>query len=139
MSTAVHGHGAAHGDHHDHHDHHPTGMMRWLTTTNHKDIGTLYLIFSVIAGLIGGRFSMMMRAELQEPGLQFIHNGQQWNVLVTAHGLVMVFFVVMPAVIGGFGTAGTCVLSTVWVMRVRAPVRGGRGDRPPGSGSSRSA
>ena len=102
MSTS---HYQAHADHgHDHgHGHTPGFFTRWFCSTNHKDIGTLYLIFSVFAGLIGGAFSVIMRAELQEPGLQFIRDGQMWNVLVTAHGLIMVFFVVMPALIGGFG------------------------------------
>ncbi|MBI3441841.1 MAG: cytochrome c oxidase subunit I [Proteobacteria bacterium] len=93
------------GGHHsgDDHDHKPGFFQRWFCSTNHKDIGTLYLIFAVVAGLVGGAFSMLMRMELQQPGLQYISNGQQWNVLVTAHGLIMVFFVVMPALIGGFG------------------------------------
>lgn len=100
---------AAHDTAHDaHHDHKPGFVKRWLFSTNHKDIGTLYLIFSVIAGLIGGAISVIMRMELQEPGIQILNHlsadiGQQWNVLITAHGLIMVFFVVMPAVIGGFG------------------------------------
>ena len=91
------------------HGHHPTGWRRWLFSTNHKDIGTMYLVFSVIAGLIGGAFSVMMRMELQDPGVQYLvdaggmADGQAWNVLITAHGLIMVFFVVMPALIGGFG------------------------------------
>ncbi|HZH27637.1 MAG TPA: cbb3-type cytochrome c oxidase subunit I, partial [Azospirillaceae bacterium] len=92
---------AAHA--HDHHDHKPGFVARWLFSTNHKDIGTLYLIFSVIAGLIGGLFSVLMRMELQDPGMQILADGQQWNVYITAHGLIMVFFVVMPALIGGFG------------------------------------
>lgn len=99
-------HAAAHGDghgHDDHHDHTPGFFTRWFCSTNHKDIGTLYLIFSVVAGLIGGFFSMIMRAELQNPGMQFVADGQEWNVFITAHGLIMVFFVVMPALIGGFG------------------------------------
>jgi cytochrome c oxidase subunit 1 len=87
-----------------HGDHHPTGWRRWLLSTNHKDIGTLYIIFSIFAGLIGGLISVLMRAELMEPGMQIIGtNYQQWNVWITAHGLIMVFFVVMPALIGGFG------------------------------------
>ncbi|NQY82109.1 MAG: cytochrome c oxidase subunit I [Alphaproteobacteria bacterium] len=96
-------------DAHEAHDHRPTGVKRWLYSTNHKDIGTMYLIFAVISGLIGGAFSVYMRMELQEPGVQFMTNadgtpnGHLWNVVVTAHGLIMVFFVVMPAVIGGFG------------------------------------
>ncbi len=102
-----HGHDRAHGAHgHDdhHHDHPKLGFFkRWFCSTNHKDIGTLYLIFSAIAGLIGGGFSMVMRAELAHPGLQYVTDGQMWNVLISAHGLIMVFFVVMPALIGGFG------------------------------------
>jgi len=100
MSAASHTHDASH-DHHEHHA--PTGIGRWLFSTNHKDIGTMYLVFSVIASLFGGGFSMMIRMELMEPGLQFIQDKQFYNVLVTAHALLMVFFVVMPAVIGGFG------------------------------------
>ncbi len=96
---------AHHDDHsHDHgHDHKPGFFQRWFCSTNHKDIGTLYIIFSIIAGLIGGGFSMLMRYELQQPGLQLVENGQMWNVWITAHGLIMVFFVVMPGLIGGFG------------------------------------
>ncbi|HBR69502.1 MAG TPA: cytochrome c oxidase subunit I, partial [Rhodospirillaceae bacterium] len=101
----------AHHDHgHDHHhDHTPGFFTRWFMSTNHKDIGTLYIIFSIVAGLIGGAFSMMMRLELQEPGVQFLldeagnPDGHLWNTIITAHGLIMVFFVVMPALIGGFG------------------------------------
>ncbi len=84
-------------------DHKPGFFSRWFFSTNHKDIGTLYIIFSIIAGIIGGLASMAMRAELQDPGMQFMADGQQWNVFITAHGLIMVFFVVMPALIGGFG------------------------------------
>jgi len=97
------GHGHDGHGHDDHHDHTPGFFVRWFCSTNHKDIGTLYLIFSVLAGLIGGAFSVMMRMELQDPGMQYIADGQQWNVFITAHGLIMVFFVVMPALIGGFG------------------------------------
>ncbi|NCO03944.1 MAG: cytochrome c oxidase subunit I [Alphaproteobacteria bacterium] len=84
-------------------DHKPGFFSRWFCSTNHKDIGTLYIIFSILAGLIGGWFSMMMRHELGDPGLQLAENGQMWNVWITAHGLIMVFFVVMPGLIGGFG------------------------------------
>lgn len=95
---------AAHAhDDHDHHDHQMSFFTRWFCSTNHKDIGTLYLIFAVIAGLIGGAMSLLMRLELMHPGMQYLANGQQWNVLITAHGLIMVFFTVMPALIGGFG------------------------------------
>ncbi|MDC0987178.1 cytochrome c oxidase subunit I [Alphaproteobacteria bacterium] len=87
----------------------PTGFKRFVYSTNHKDIGTMYLVFALIAGLIGGAMSVYMRMELMEPGVQFmtdedgVPNGHFWNVLITAHGLIMVFFVVMPALIGGFG------------------------------------
>ncbi len=84
-------------------DHKPGFFVRWFCSTNHKDIGTLYLIFSITTGLVGGFFSVLMRIELQNPGLDLVADGQVWNVWITAHGLIMVFFVVMPAVIGGFG------------------------------------
>ena len=87
-------------------------------STNHKDIGTLYLIFAIFAGIVGGAFSGMMRLELAQPGIQYLDTFatwfgavdpdftsalHTWNVLITAHGLIMVFFMVMPAIIGGFG------------------------------------
>ena len=108
----------AHEDEHHHDaDHKPSFFARWFMSTNHKDIGTLYLIFAIIAGIIGGGISGLMRWELMEPGLQimghvveflggegsFDEQGHMWNVLITAHGLIMVFFMVMPAMIGGFG------------------------------------
>src|SRR5687767_9828706 len=111
-------HFQAHADEHYHDaDHKPGFFARWFMSTNHKDIGTLYLIFSIVAGIIGGLISGLMRWELAEPGLQVMGqvsmylNGSAdfdqmlhtWNVLITAHGLIMVFFVIMPATMGGFG------------------------------------
>ena len=93
----------AHGAAHDDHAHHPTGWKRWAYSTNHKDIGTMYLALSLLAAVVGGAASMAIRAELAAPGIQFITDAHFYNVLVTAHGFIMVFFVVMPALIGGFG------------------------------------
>jgi len=103
---------------HEHHGH-PTGWRRYVYSTNHKDIGTMYLVFALIAGVIGALLSGMMRLELQEPGIQIFHglasmvygtSGAEaldqgkhlYNVFTTAHALIMIFFMVMPAMIGGF-------------------------------------
>ena len=108
---------------HDHHDL-PSGWRRYVYSTNHKDIGTMYLWFAIISGLIGGFLSVMMRVELAQPGIQIFHGlanmvygancdlaspeacdagKHMYNVFVTGHGLLMIFFMVMPAMIGGFG------------------------------------
>jgi cytochrome c oxidase subunit 1 len=84
-------------------DHNPTGLRRWLFSTNHKDIGTLYLIEAILAGVIGGALSVVMRAELAETGIQIFASAHMYNAFATAHGLIMVFFMIMPALIGGFG------------------------------------
>ena len=99
MATA-----AAHTGHDDAHaSHTPSFFSLWFLSTNHKDIGTLYLLFAFCAGMIGAFLSFGIRMEMEEPGLQYFANPQTYNVFVTGHGLIMVFFMVMPALIGGFG------------------------------------
>jgi cytochrome c oxidase subunit I len=93
----------AHDHAHDHHDHKPSFFMRWLCSTNHKDIGTLYLCFAVVGGVVGGILSEIMRAQLNFPGNTIVTSGQEWNTIITSHGLLMIFFSVMPATFGGFG------------------------------------
>jgi cytochrome c oxidase subunit 1 len=103
-----------------HDDHRPHGWVRWAYSTNHKDIGTLYLIFAVCAGCVGAFLSIMMRAELMEPGIQIfpglasmvygvsgdaaVDAGKSmYNMFTSVHALIMIFFTIMPAMIGGFG------------------------------------
>jgi len=85
--------------HEEHHGHHPAGITRWLFTTNHKDIGTLYLWFSFTMLLVGGAMAMVIRAELFQPGLQVV-NPHFFNQMTTMHGLIMVFGAIMPAFVG---------------------------------------
>ena len=77
----------------------PTGIKRWLFTTNHKDIGTLYLVFALIMFFVGGLMALIIRAELWQPGMQ-ITDPQFFNSMTTLHALVMIFGVIMPGFVG---------------------------------------
>ena len=83
---------------HGHH-HGPTGLMRWITTTNHKDIGTMYLVLALVMFFAGGVMALTIRAELFQPGMQVVQP-EFFNQLTTMHGLVMVFGAIMPAFVG---------------------------------------
>jgi len=82
-----------------HHEEHPTGLKRWLFTTNHKDIGTMYLLFSLLMFFVAGSFAMVIRAELFHPGMQIVQP-YFFNELTTMHGLVMIFGAIMPGLVG---------------------------------------
>ena len=86
---------------HEHTD--PRGFMRWVCSTNHKDIGSLYLMFAMAGGLVGGFMSIAIRMEMQAPGMQIFGDAHVFNVFTTGHGLIMVFFMIMPSLFGGFG------------------------------------
>ena len=111
--AALHGHGSEHGGHD-----HRGFFTRWFMSTNHKDIGILYLFTSALVGFIAVAMTIYMRMELMQPGVQYMctegaralassaectPNGHLWNVVITAHGVLMMFFVVIPALFGGFG------------------------------------
>ncbi len=91
----------SHGHDHSHDDHHgaPHGWRRWVYATNHKDIGTLYLLFAFAMLMIGGVLALLIRAVLFQPGLQLV-NPELFNQLTTMHGLIMVFGAIMPAFVG---------------------------------------
>ncbi len=107
MSTATHdphGHAGDHAHGHGHdsdhaHDHKPSGAMRWIGSTNHKDIGTMYLWFSLTMFFVGGVMALIIRAELFQPGLQIV-TPEFFNSMTTYHGLIMVFGAIMPAFVG---------------------------------------
>src|SRR3546814_10676475 len=96
-----------------HADSRPTGWRRWVYSTNHRDIGTMYIVLSISAGLVGSFISVVMRAELAQPGLQVFIDPQFYNVMVSAHGLLMIFFVLMPGLIGGRSEEHTSELQSL--------------------------
>ena len=98
MSTVIDHGGHSHGDH-AHHGGALAWILRWITTTNHKDIGTLYMLFALLMFFIGGAMALVIRAELFEPGLQFV-NPVRFNQMTTVHALIMVFGMIMPAFAG---------------------------------------
>jgi cytochrome c oxidase subunit 1 len=105
MSTTTHDDHLPDAHGHDAHGGHakPTFVRRWLMSTNHKDIGTLYITMAIIGACVGGMLSMIMRQQLMYPHNDIVSSGAEWNAIITAHGLIMIFWFVMPALIGGFG------------------------------------
>src|ERR1700734_3109007 len=93
----------AHDAHGEHGHAKPGFVRRWLMSTNHKDIGTLYITMAVIGACVGGVLSIIMRSQLMYPHNTLVAGGEEWNAIITAHGLIMIFWFVMPALIGGFG------------------------------------
>ena len=103
MSSTTHDDAHGHGGHDEHGHHYPGFVTRWFFSTNHKDIGTLYLISRSSPAWSGGVLSDDHARAAAVPRQHIVTSGQEWNTIVTAHGLIMIFFTVMPALIGGFG------------------------------------
>ena len=95
----------------------PSFFTRYFFSTHHKDIGVLYIVFAIIAGLLGGIFSLLIRMELAEPGMQILWvDYQKYNVWITAHGLLMIFLMIMPAMVCGFVVGFTT--SVIPIVRI---------------------
>merc|ERR1712019_324611 len=78
-------------------------IIRWFYSTNHKDIGIIYMVYGVFIGFLGGIFSWILRFEMMVSRNNFVYNNHYFNVLTTAHALVMIFFFLIPSLISGFG------------------------------------